>query len=335
MHNLGASGMAPLLFFASSALLSIFSCLALAIMTRRTRGKTFASHDYFWALNGPVVVSLGVAFLVLLVPCCHGQPMSSLHHGIGTRDLILVGTAMTLAVVLLQAFVKTFWYFLKTEIGTKSLKGNCFSPTPKLETALQKLNRNNHRNLRCYEIEGACIPSATLGWFFPWVAISSNLVKGLSEDELEGILWHEFHHAVSRDNVRKLFSFFSLQVIGIFPWVRGLNRLWEESTELGCDQFAVQKTGRPLDLAAALLVAAKERLRRPDASLVSGLFHERRGVVGRVEAILGQHENAEPLWKPAGFLRYWLAWSAAWLFMLTKLELVPSVWCFLASHWGR
>ncbi len=97
----------------------------------------------------------------------------------------------------------------------------------------------------------------TLGLFKPKVYISTELLEKLTRDECEAVILHELHHAEAKDPLKLFVLSFIKDVFFFLPLGRYLTNLFCRTKELAADERAVNETGRPLDLAQALLKMLK------------------------------------------------------------------------------
>jgi len=91
------------------------------------------------------------------------------------------------------------------------------------------------------------------GYLSNIVVISAGALKALSPDELACLLAHETSHYKRRDNILKGLLLICRNTLIVFPHVHYLFRWWREEIELIGDEAAVLRTGRPMDVASAIL----------------------------------------------------------------------------------
>ncbi len=97
-------------------------------------------------------------------------------------------------------------------------------------------------------------PIAFLSGFFSSKLIcSKGLLDTLSFDELQGLINHEIAHHLRKDNLLQGLLIFSKNLLILSPTGHYLLGWWKEQIELVCDEFAVFKTKKPLEIAQALL----------------------------------------------------------------------------------
>src|SRR4030066_381929 len=91
------------------------------------------------------------------------------------------------------------------------------------------------------------------GYLSGIIVISTGALKSLSPDELTCLLAHETSHYKRRDNILKGFLLICRNTLIVFPHVYYLFRWWREEIELIGDEGAVLRTGKPMDVACAIL----------------------------------------------------------------------------------
>lgn len=112
--------------------------------------------------------------------------------------------------------------------------------------------------------------SLLAGVFRPQLILSTGLLEMLSPPQLRALLQHEMAHSLRRDNLCQFFLSFCKNLLFICPTGHLLFRWWREETELFCDEVAIYSTGRPLDLAEALLEMQRQ-MRAAQASRLQPL----------------------------------------------------------------
>ena len=91
------------------------------------------------------------------------------------------------------------------------------------------------------------------GYISNILIISTGVIEALSIEELRCLLAHEISHYKRRDNLLKGLLLLCRNSLFIFPHVYYIFRWWREEIELIGDETAALITGRPLDVASALL----------------------------------------------------------------------------------
>jgi beta-lactamase regulating signal transducer with metallopeptidase domain len=119
------------------------------------------------------------------------------------------------------------------------------------------------------------------------VCIPDRALRELDDTQRESILAHEVAHVVRRDPEWLLLA----RVLEVILFFQPLNRLarrrMQETAEYLCDEWAVQRTGRPLALAKCLAEVAEWLTHAPRPALVSAMVESPGSpLVERVRRIL-------------------------------------------------
>ena len=112
--------------------------------------------------------------------------------------------------------------------------------------------------VRVLESGRASVP-IVLGWLKPVILVPSSAILGLSQQQLEMLLAHEFAHIRRMDYLINLLQIFVETVLFYHPAVRWLSRRVRDERELCCDELVVELKGDSLVYAHAL--AGMEELR--------------------------------------------------------------------------
>lgn len=115
----------------------------------------------------------------------------------------------------------------------------------------------NTRKIKIRIIDSPHMISFLWGYIVNTLVISSGVIKTLTTDELKGLLSHELSHYKRRDNILKGLLLICRNSLYIFPQVHYIFNWWKEEIELISDEWAAQFTGRPLEIASALLKMKK------------------------------------------------------------------------------
>ena len=103
--------------------------------------------------------------------------------------------------------------------------------------------------------------AAVLGCGAPMIAIAPGLLDGLTDDELDGIVIHEWAHVQRRDDLMHLAQSCIGVIAGWHPAVWWLGRQLRLEREIACDECAVAKVGSAKRYAASLVKLAGLPLR--------------------------------------------------------------------------
>ena len=91
------------------------------------------------------------------------------------------------------------------------------------------------------------------GLLRPRVYISTGAEAALSAAEIRAVLAHEHHHAGQRDPLRLLAAQVASEALFFLPVMRRARRRYADLAEMAADAAAVERTGSPGALAAAML----------------------------------------------------------------------------------
>lgn len=197
-------------------------------------------------------------------------------------------------------------YLLRLVIATvrleQGLSPYLSPPSARLAGAVARVGR--HSTIREAQFSECPIPatySSVLGLHRPRCVLSQDLVRSVTDEELDAVVAHEATHLCSRD-VEATFLVSLLRCLFFYlrP-VRLLARRWREETELACDAAAVEVVGNPLAMATAILrvsgAPAPSVLHDP-LPVVALAFADEPGCLTarRVQNLIAQaHRSALPL----------------------------------------
>ncbi len=147
--------------------------------------------------------------------------------------------------------------------------------------ALARIADGRGRSWRVAESPHADSPCVLRGT----IVLPERCAREMRDGELEAVLAHEAAHLLRRDPLW-------LEVMDLVSrvlWIQPLNRLarrgFLEAAELACDDWAVSRTQRPLDLARSISRVAEWSRGAPPAP-AAALAGSRSGLSGRVRRIL-------------------------------------------------
>ncbi len=145
-----------------------------------------------------------------------------------------------------------------------------------------------------------------LGLGRPEICVPPRALSHLEPEQQEGMLAHELAHLVRRDPFWLAFSRMLAGVLFFQPlnWV-ACRRLRELSERL-CDEWAVERTGRPLSLARCLAEVAGWSVRSASPLPVPSMADRPSSLARRIRHLLDDSRSPErrvrPLWIGAGML---------------------------------
>lgn len=118
------------------------------------------------------------------------------------------------------------------------------------------------------------------------ICIPERAVRELTPTQQEAMLAHELAHIVRRDSHWLIFlglieAFFFFQ-----PLLRLARRRIQESAEFLCDDWAVERTGRSLELAKCLAEVASWIRKEPGPALAAGMAAHGSPFVRRIDRVL-------------------------------------------------
>jgi beta-lactamase regulating signal transducer with metallopeptidase domain len=154
--------------------------------------------------------------------------------------------------------------------------------------AVRESGRRTH--LRISDVRAAVV----LGGRSPIIGVSPTLVQGLSADDLDRIVVHEWAHVQRRDDLLNLAHLAARVIAGWHPAVWWLERQMRVEREAACDEIAVSITGRAKAYASSLTAAAGLLPVRAESAAMLGALSS-RDLRARVVRILAQARLASPL----------------------------------------
>jgi Zn-dependent protease with chaperone function len=191
------------------------------------------------------------------------------------------------------------------------------APSSRLAVALER-SRDRFPRLpaeRFYECALPMSCSSLLGGRRIRCVLSSDLVSGATEEELEAVIAHEAIHLLRRD----LHLTFGAGLLnGLFFFLRPLRLLtqrWREEAELACDRAAVAATRNPLSMASAILRAsgvdspANPSLRLTRPAVTMGFTDEAACPPARRVKALLNHAQSLSVPSPDSRFSAWGGWA--------------------------
>jgi Zn-dependent protease with chaperone function len=180
-------------------------------------------------------------------------PLSSLIRNPG--QLLMVVAILAIIVVLIKGIL-IFLYsrrLLTTFSVTKNLPG-------KLERVVTKLFKDEPPVIRVSESDEPV--AFTIGFVKPSICLTRGLVRRLTEQELEGVIAHEYAHIKRRDNIAVFLGLMVRDFLYLLPLAHFLFALFTREKEHAADEMAAKLTNRPLDLASAILAISRIKVGR-------------------------------------------------------------------------
>ena len=97
----------------------------------------------------------------------------------------------------------------------------------------------------------------TIGIIRPSIYLTTGLIAEMSETELEAVVAHEYAHIKRKDNLSRFLASLVKDFLFPLPIVHFLFGLFMREKELAADELAVKMTGKPYELASAMLTMSK------------------------------------------------------------------------------
>jgi len=145
----------------------------------------------------------------------------------------------------------------------------------------KKLAITKHIQLKFSElVDVPCM----IGFFKPLILLPVSLSVHLSACEVEAILLHELSHIKRNDYLINLLQQAISVMLFFNPFTRLINRIINQERENSCDDLVVEKTGKPLIYAQALLKL--EQARAHDLQLALAVTGKKFHLLTRIERIM-------------------------------------------------
>lgn len=164
-------------------------------------------------------------------------------HYLGLFLIVLV------FVVFAGLFLRALFSFIKTKKRLETiLQKRIFRISRKLDVILEK-NHIQRDMVTVVESSDDC--ALTIGWFFPRIIVSSNIINGLSGKQLEAVILHELYHAKNKHPLLLITSEILSSSLRMLPILKEIAAKMRTVLEKEADKFVVERQGtsRYLDLA--------------------------------------------------------------------------------------
>ncbi|MBI5755753.1 MAG: M56 family metallopeptidase [Nitrospirae bacterium] len=264
MDKLHHVGLLFLNFAVLNILLSLIFFLISIIGRRILSSPLLRSRLFYISLVAPPVLSTFTLFTSFAPPVfikIAGEPMFCLNEPycyifsfvspeIPFFNGLLIAAAGIILIPILYAIVSLMSYFKARAVINRLNINPRFSPFIKGE-----LNGITGQigGLKVNIIDTPNMVSFVWGYITNSLVISTGVLNALSTEELQCLLAHESSHYRRRDNILKGILLFCRNILCVLPHAHYLFRWWREEIELIGDEAAALITGRPLDVASALL----------------------------------------------------------------------------------
>ena len=155
-----------------------------------------------------------------------------------------------------------------------------------INTFSKKLHITKHIQLKFSElIDVPCM----IGYFKPIILLPVSIVTSLSACEVESILLHELSHIKRNDYLVNLLQQVITVMLFFNPFTQLINRIINLERENGCDDLVVEKTGKPLIYARALLKL--EETRKVNLQLAMAAAGNKFHLLKRIERIMNTQKQ--------------------------------------------
>lgn len=187
-----------------------------------------------------IISSLVVTFILTLLPkkafailnrdslSCMGTTISSSPFS----TLFFLGAGVLLGVGFLSALIQ----IIKTQLFLNSLLKKKVNPPSNLIKIFQKLNIKDKVVL----VKDKNLFSFCTGFVFPFIVISTSLVKSLTDKELEAVLLHEQSHLLNKDPLKVFIGKTLSSMFFFLPIFTDLHKNAEGVSEFLADQWTIK-----------------------------------------------------------------------------------------------
>ncbi|MEK4667411.1 M56 family metallopeptidase [Niallia sp. FSL R7-0271] len=122
--------------------------------------------------------------------------------------------------------------------------------------AIEELSRkwnNRYETDRIQVIQSEQPFAITIGFFKPKIVLSTGLWEILSDEEIESVIYHEFHHLNQLDPGKTYIMELFAKVLWFLPILKWLAQQFSIVREVLADNYAIEKSGQRLHISSALL----------------------------------------------------------------------------------
>lgn len=213
---------------------------------------------------------------------------TSIFHIVGSPGHLLLGISIT---ALIMAATKALMIIISAR-RIAARYNQTVQAFPRVYMIIKNLKAENVR----VKIAGDNgISAFTYGVLRPTICLSKGLIDSLSEDELTALIAHEVGHIKRHDNLAIFLGLFVRDFLWPLPISHYLFSIFINEKEYAADDFAVQLTGKPLDLAGAIVSVAKAvRNTRVLSPAYATFFPNKASVKARVGRLVGSHDRVRP-----------------------------------------
>lgn len=155
------------------------------------------------------------------------------------------------------------------------------SPYPKLIGSLaEKYSLQN----KIIIFDNSRLMAFCLGILHPKIYLSSNVLKNMSNSEIEAIILHERQHVIGKDNLLMLFLNLIKTAFFFFPIVTDFVNNLEIQREIKADQSVVRETGRKINIISAL----RKIIESKPNYVYANAFSESFSIEPRIRSLVGK-----------------------------------------------
>jgi beta-lactamase regulating signal transducer with metallopeptidase domain len=245
--------------------------LAAAVMLR-TRRISAATRYRAWWIALAIVLLIPVAPFVMPAPAFSGADEALATASGAAFNIVLPERAWWVAPLAAAAWgawcAAHLWRITGAMAALRRAKRAC-SPFPAHRAiALRgwQSRRDTGRRATLAVSHDICA-AAVLGLTSPVIAVSPAMLRDLRDDEIDGIVVHEWAHVQRRDDWAHLIQVIVRACGGFHPAVWWIDRQLHIERETACDDWAVSVTGSARTYAACLAKVAELSTRPPEPAL--------------------------------------------------------------------
>jgi beta-lactamase regulating signal transducer with metallopeptidase domain len=193
---------------------------------------------------------------------------------------VLMITALLAVVVVLIKGILVFLYsrhLLTHFLAVETLPG-------KLKRVVTRFFKDKLLVIRISESDEPL--AFTIGFIKPSICLTKGLIRRLTEQELAGVIAHEYAHIKRRDNIAVFLGLLVRDLLYLLPLAHFLFALFTREKEHAADEIAAKLTNRPLDLASAILAISRIKVERNLVTAYSAFTPLGATVESRVKRLL-------------------------------------------------
>jgi Zn-dependent protease with chaperone function len=239
-----------------------------------------------WLAGGAAVKRVVQACDVLGTGCA--SAVTSIFKIIGSPQQLLLTLAL---LALALALIKIAAVIVSARYAVANYKHPVES-FPKAAAVIEGLGA---KNIRVKIADTEDFSAFTHGILKPTICLSRGIIDTLNNGELAALIAHEVGHVRRRDNLAIFLALFIRDFLWPLPISHHLFSIFIQEKEYAADDFAVELTGNPLELASAIVSVAK-RLKNSmvQSPAYATFFPNAATAKSRVGRLLGSNEKIKP-----------------------------------------